>query len=379
MGFFAAMAGGTPQVTAGLNTVMAVAEGFTSDAQCGVLGVNITEDAVAFDVASQFKPGSEVAGFFQHSGDTGKLVSRLPEMPFYMAYSMDLEGEGVAKLFENYMSIMEAAGVDAKESFGGMSPTNFIGKASGTAGVLGTSPALMMGGVMQNFVTYTATADGKGMLAETGAALAAMNGKDMQGMTVTSAFAEGAEEIAGVKVSTYEFKALPGENAEQNQFGGGMVDPRAINQMIFGTNLGPRGYMAATGAGVVQTVSRDKALMEKALNAAKDGGGLGSADAFQKAAASLPEGRSFELFFSVDQVANTAGPFLMMGGQIEEFEPLDALPLIAVGGTTMDGGVIIRTHMPFAAMQKIAELAPTPDMVEEEPVEAEPRRSRPSF
>jgi hypothetical protein len=143
---------------------------------------------------------------------------------------------------------------------------------------------------------------------------------------------------------------------------GGMMNPQMMMQMMFGPNLGPAGYIAEAGDGVVQTHSTDKFALARAVQAAKGKNALGSIELVQQSASMLQDNTVFEMYLGADHTLNTVGPMLMMFGVVPEFEQLPPHAPIAMGFTADGGGATMRTWVPMQVLGTIMELIPQDQM-----------------
>jgi hypothetical protein len=354
MAFAAAMAGGA-QAQAGMQAFAGLAEAVIEDGAVALMGLTSDEFGIASDLGVQFVNGSDSAALFDHAGDASALMASVPAMDYYAAWSMDTRGPLVRRMGEKLSEMMKAMPEVAAQMPGQMEFDKLLTSTTGFAQVIGTSPALMATGLLSNSVMYTRTSDAKGAMTAMADMMSKSDGQSVQGMKVATQYQPEAIEIDGVKISSFSVAMSPDDEADA---GMAAMQTQQIMQMMYGTNLGPKGYLAAMDGAIIQTMSRDQALIEKAVGAAKNGGGLGSAEALKAIASRLPEGRVMEAFVSVDQVANAAGPMLMMFGAVDQFEPLNALPPMGFGATTLDGGLVFRMVMPNESLAAIQKMIP---------------------
>jgi len=342
------------QQGAGLTTVAKMAEGVVDgvlkDGQVGVLGFKFGETGVSIDLGAQFKEGSDFGKFFNSTGKSGALMSKIPNIPFFFAGAFDTSSPGVKQVVKNMAAANppappkegEKAGPDVPSTFGAL--VKNIEKIDGTAFILGSSP--LIGGIFVNSLVYTATSDPKGFSAATAAALKEANGQSAGPAKTLTSYTEGVKEIDGVKVDTWSMKM---EFAEQDQM-----------SMVVENVLGAEGLNAMTAQvdkGVVTVYSQNTPLMTKAIAAAKSGAGaLGDNEALKDAQANLPANRTMELFIGVKQLMDAGmGFYSMMGGGADITVPAKISP-IAMGATTSDSGFDLRLFFPNDTIKGIADV-----------------------
>ncbi len=325
------------QVQPMLEMVNGLMTRLADEGRTAVVGAQIDDKGVSFDSGVQFKDGTETFALLADKGNATKLLNRLPGSDFMFAYALDASHSGVGKAFEHMAQLSEQMGGGMK----GVSFLEMIKNAKGMAGTMGSVP-MMGAGLFSNFVTVTVTDEAKQTLETMGSAVKEANGQSAQGLKYTTAWQDGAAEIAGVKVSSYSMQMMPDGSPESQQIAPMMM----IMPTLFGPNGGPNGFMAAVDGAVVQTMSQNTPLMEKAIKAAKDGNGLGSGEAIKAVGAHLPDNRVFEVYFSVDQVMNTVGPMAAMFGALPNFEKVDKLTPIGFGTSAGEGGMLNRFYVP---------------------------------
>lgn len=346
-----------------------VINNFARDGSIGILGVKLGDNGLSIDVGSQFKAGSELAGFFAASGKSAAMLTKVPNLPFYFAGAADINVPGVRTIMKNMTKMqIEALPEDqrkaAENSFQAM-----LGKdnVNGGAFVLGASPAAMMGGgLFVNTASYIATTDSASTLQAMSDASNAANGTKAGPATMKTTYKQGAAEIGGVKVDTWTSAMEFDPN-----------DPMAGQaQMATGMLLGQSGLAgmsAAIDGGVVSVYSQNTPLMTSAIEAAKSGKSTLAEDAlFKESQANLQAQRTFELYIGVKPLMDAGlGVMSMMGGG-PEIKPPGQMSPIALGGTTADGGVTFRIFVPSNVIKGIADVVKQVEAAEEEEMEDEP-------
>lgn len=351
--FFAAMSGGGADAAAPINAMSDMLQAHIRDARTGIVGVSFDQKGgFAIDFGAQFLDGTESAGMFDHAGDAATLLNRLPREDFFLAYAADLRGEGISALAAQVEAAQGAGGDSIPRGMPGMAELTTLG--TGTAGIMGANPAFMATGLLSNTTYYVRTDDAAGYAARVHTMVKDADGQEAQGMSFATTVESDAQEIAGTTVDAYSMRITPQAGGAQ----AGMMNPSQMIQMMFGPNLGPAGYLAELDGGFVQTMGKSKSLAGKAIEAARDGEGLGTVTRVQSVSERLPAQRVAEVYLGVDQILNSTGPLLMLAGAIEQFEPLDRLEPVAFGVSTMGGGVHGRLIVPSRVVEEIIKLVP---------------------
>ncbi|MBL9000489.1 MAG: hypothetical protein JNK25_05070 [Phycisphaerae bacterium] len=328
-----------------LDTVMGT---FAKDATCGVLGLTLNESGITADLGTQFKEGTEPAGFFSSPGSAGVLLGRIPNLPFYFAGAIDTSSPGLRQIFKNI------AKAQSPQAGDGASPMSFlanIDKLGGFSGILGASPnALSGGGLFVNTSTFVATTDPAGYTALLAEQIKAANGRKEGPVTTKSTYKAGTAEVSGIKVDSWSMTM----DIDQN-------DPTAMqaqmmSSMLFG--MGEFGGMnAPVDGGVVSTYSMNTPLLTSAIEAAKTGNGLASASDIKEAASRLPADRSLELHIGVKPLLDAAlGLAAMFGGGPDVTLPEKISP-ISIGASTTNGGMVLRVVLPMDTMKAFGDIA----------------------
>ncbi len=344
------LGGGGDQLLAAGDVVQ---EAVLRDASVGVMGLSVTDVGLVMDFGVQFKEGSESGAFFAQRGTSDQLIGRLPAANYYLAWAMDLSAPGIRSLGEKIMAAAPQIPGNDEE---GVGMGHLFRDSTGISGVVGANPGLIMTGIMANTVIYARTDDASTLVNDFKDTLSAADGSTVGGVSYNTEFDADAKTIAGVPVSAY---AINMDVQLPNGGGGFGPDPQMISQAMFGAaGKGPRGYVAATERGMVHTFSRSEVFMSKALEAAGGGAGLTSDEMMQRISPLLPEGRTFEGYFALDQVGRTAAPFMLMMGMADQVPNFDAMPPIALGLTTDSGGVRATLVMPTEVIKTVYGLAP---------------------
>ncbi len=333
-----------------LEMVTGLMDSLAEDGQAGLFGIQMSPEGVSFDTGLQFKEGSASAKRLASKGNTADMLNKLPSSEFLFAYAFDTGNPGISSI----LAELGQAAAAAEGAPGGINYLEMMKNATGVAGAMGSVP-MMGAGIFSNMVTVTMTKDGAGVVETMKGALNAMNGQSAQGMKYSTTFDAGSTSISGVDVASYALSMQPDGSGD----GGAVGAAQMVMPMLFGPNGGPNGYIASVDGVVVQTLSQNTPLMEKAINAARNGGGLGTNESVKTVAGRLPDSRIMEFYLSIDQVMNTVGPMAAMFGALPGFDRMDAMPPIGVGASIGDGGLVNRIHVPSQVMEWMVEFSQT--------------------
>lgn len=341
--FLGAMGGGDA-VGAQVEIFEQIATNFVRDGEVGLLGLDVGAAGIGVDLGANFKPGSELAGFFAEAGKTDGLLGKLPSMQdnggYLAAYAIDASHPFMKR------AMLEAGkGADAAANPLAV-PAPLVEAANGFAGIMGVSSAMGGAGLLANMITYTSTDDPAKVIAAGKTLYEGIGKAAVPGMTIASTYESGVElKDHGLKVDTYTLKLQPDPDAADAM--GGMVDPTMISQMFFGMSGGPSGYISAGNGGVYQTLSRNGMLLKQALAAGGDNAGFAAQERVQRVAGHmLANGRIAEAYVSIDGIASTVLPIAVMFGAVAQAPEVPAMDPIGVSASAGDGGMTLRTFLP---------------------------------
>jgi hypothetical protein len=347
---FLAMMGGGEQVTQGMGALKHAMETIRRDGSVIMFTADPGDAGVTLDTGVSFRPDTESAKVFDSMADSGELLGALPNENFLVAYSMDTSSEGIGSLLKMLGEMGGAQGMD-------MGLAAAFAQSTGASGMVGTSPAALGGaGLLSKQITYTRAANPGEAVASMSKALKEMNGQSMMGMKYTTTYEAGASEVAGITVDSYSVKTTMDMDGGNNAMGM-MMDPAMINSMLFGMAGGPSGYVAKVDGGYYQTSSKNSELLTAAVNAGKAGEGLNTNAMLAKVAPHLHPGRFGEAYVALDQAFNTFGPFAQMMGLVDQFEPLEPMPPLALSMVGEGGGLRLRMHWPVDTLGFVLDFA----------------------
>lgn len=341
------------QLKGQMQMMQSAVEAFSRDATVGVLGLNFGEKGVSFDLGAQFKEGSPSANMFQSTGKSGEVIARVPTTPFYFAMAMDMSSKSMKDTFRQMVAATAQANAaaDAVPASTMQLFAQQIDNMDSFGMVMGASPGGIAGGLLANTAYYAKASDPASLIGAYKKMSDDMNGKTLQGLTYKTTYAPAAAEVDGVKVDSWTMQMTVDPNNPA------AMQMQQMQMMMFGMGGSPSGYIAQAGDALVMTMSQSTPLMSSALKAAKDGNGLGSDKLLQAAASELPEGRTFEGYVGVKSILDAVGGFMaMMGGGANFTTPAQLSP-VAMGGTTSDGGLRLKTFVPSDVIKTVSDFA----------------------
>lgn len=334
------------------------------DGGMAVAGLSLGSSGVTFDLAAQFREGTEASAMFASSGDSAKIMGRLPRIDYYFAGAMDMTNPGVR-------AMMARAGEGeggAMASFARNAPN-----MTGMGFVMGASAGGIMGGLLANTCTYAATKEPGAFLDVYYGALKAMDGQTQAGMTFKFSHEPAKVEIAGTKVDIWSMAMQPDPND------GDAMQAVMMQGALFGQG-GMQGMTAATEGGVVSTLSQNSVLITQAISAAKTGEGLGADAMVRQAGEALPKSRFVELYIGTRTILDTVNQALaMFMGGVEEIELPASVAPIVVAGSAEGGGAGLHVHIPMSSAKAIGAFVKgmregmDDEMLEPEPDEMAPK------
>lgn len=350
-----------PEAAKSFDAMLNVYRTAASDGQSVLSGLNFDE-GVGFsaDFGVQFKGGSASAAKFNNEGKAGEYISKIPQMDFLFAVAFDLSGEGLRSMLSGYGSMMQ--GMDTSGAMGGLDFEKMMTMYDGGAMVMGASDAMMMQGIFSSALFYGASENPGEIVDVMRTMYDNMGDMNQPGLTMTGSMSAEPTQIAGVEV--YEHTMRMELDPAMMGGGGGMgqPNPQMMMQMMYGPNMGPSGYLAEVDGGVVMTMSKNEALLTRAVEATRGEGALSADGGIAAASKMLPENRVMEMYVGVDHIMNMVGPMAMMFGAIPEFQPVGSLTPIAMGMTADGGAVMMRTVVPTATFQAIKAMIPADAM-----------------
>ena len=336
------MAGGG-QMNAQVAMMDSVVRAFARDASRGMVGLSGGDYGFSIDFGANFKPDSELAGYFAESGDAPSLLAKLPGGAYLFSYAMDYSTPGLKHLTE---TMAEAS--DQTSGVPGINPMSIAENSNGMAAVVGQNPAGLMGGLFVNTVTVIACDDPNAMVDTIGTQMAAADGQLAGSMTLTTNYSAETEQIAGVDAHRWSIQMQP----DMNQQGAGQM--QMMMPMLFGPTGGPNGYIAAADdSSAVITYSTSASILEKTVQAAQNGGDLVTDQMLMVQADRLQESPFLVGYVDVGTMIRMALPTIaMFAGPVNVDVPDHVTPL-ALSMTANQGGVGMRTVVPADMIELI--------------------------
>jgi hypothetical protein len=328
-----------------LQWIQDIAETFLRDATSTVVGLRAQEAGARLEFGAQFRPESELAGYFNTRGDASQLINALPDMPFLMTFALDARDPNLRKAL--LQLIPTPADPEAQQQFQALNPLQALELSDGFSFLWGTTPALM-GGVFLNTVAYNRAPDPDAYLQWVREAMGAIHGQKIEGITYQTSLQE--REVGERQAHTWSVRM------QADQRHPGAQQAMQMQMMLFGP-AGLSGYVAKTRGGVVTTYSRNTGLLEQAIAAADTDAGLRSEAGIRAVSEHLPPGRTFEGYIGVRNILETAlGVMGMMGAAPMDFELPEAMPPVGMGGTTVGGGVRFSLFLPAEVLETAQQL-----------------------
>lgn len=324
------------------NPMEAAARNFLRDAQVAMVGLDASGMGLRISVAATFKEGSELARMMDGDGDSSRLLDRLPDQPYIVAFATDL-GSPVMR------TLVEAG---AKQKLPGQKLPNgenvpampgmvtLLSHLTGQAGMILPNPAGLMGGLLARGVYFYESPQPDQVVDSYKQLITDLNGQSVAGLTYTGAFNADSTTIDSKKVSGYSLRV---------QTAPGSMAASAMS-MVYGPAGGPSGFIAKAGSGVVVTTTPDQDLMKNAM--ARAAGGEAKASFASNAMnrqvrENLVKGRVFEMYLSPRSVLDQVLPFLaMMGQPIDQAAIPAQLPPVGMALAADDGSVQVDVFVP---------------------------------
>lgn len=354
-----------------------IARTYNRDAQTCVAGIGLGENGLTIDVGAQFKPKSQIAGFFQSTGKADTTLSSLPQTPFLLAVSADTTSPGTRQIAHNASDIAEKMLTIAKDeakrqaaegdkaaskqadlmikmlegqTAGIRDLAKSIDKIDGVDFVWGYSPAMLAGAGLFSGVIYQARGSDpaalKGLFVDRIKATQEMEGPMKMEASVTA----GAAEVNGVKLDSWAVKPKMDPN-----------DPIAsqmamVNMFIFGATGQMSGNIATTKNAAIVTFSPNTQIMQSALDAAGGKNTMAENKGVATAVKGLPEGSMARGLIGTKSIFDLAQMAMSFAGMPIQLKVPADVPPMAIGVTGDGGGMHIRFHAPMQVVNTIGDV-----------------------
>lgn len=364
-----------------------IARTFVQGTDKYLLTAELGDAGVALTGAIKLKADTELASYFKPADQQGDgsavpgLLASLPENPYIFAGGFDADAFDLDKLADKISAMFGGENGNAGIMTVALESMQVLKQVNGYGSVFyAPEPAAMMTGGFLTTLTVYDVQDPAAFIASQKAYLEKLNTTTMtlpamqQGappteMSFTTEFVEKELVIDGVDIHRFKVNTvLPPEMMQQ--FG-----PMAA---LMG-NAGSGGYMAVKDGKVLVTTVTDPQLITKGLKAVGLDTGIGAGGPIaQLRENALPDNAAMEFYLSVDGIARTVNPFMVMTPLGRQVTIPDGLPPIASGMATDGQGVGIRTFIPTELVKfgidTYADFAPAAEG--NEPREGAPRAPR---
>ena len=301
----------------------------------GVLTLNSSQLGLTINIASAFKPGSELYTTSGKVKTGGKLFHSLPAEPCMFAMAMDASVMDFLEPFQKMSGNTKISTMVAKK---------LKGQLNSMETGLYIPPAGIMGGLLTRGVTVNHCKDVDKTYAVMTDMIDEMDGEEIEGIKYRTSFTPDAVEVGDQKVAKYNMNMIfPPEMAQASQ----------AMMMLFG-GPGPNGYIAKGESAVVQTLGSDSTILEATLENLKGGTKILTDQPGYKAVADqLPEDRVIEGYIGVGDVMRMAVPMvaMMMGGA--QIDIPANLPPVGFSSSVSKGEASGTMFVPVQVMQAV--------------------------
>ncbi|MCB9845712.1 MAG: hypothetical protein H6811_06980 [Phycisphaeraceae bacterium] len=323
-----------------------LANSMIRDGRSIIVGLNVDESGVTFDLGAQFNETSEMGARLGNGGNATRLLEHVPDLPYLFAVGMDMESPAVRGFFKQMAELSGEMGQQAG-MMGFMNISKVIDNLDGQVFMMGDPPAVMMGGLFANTLQVAVSKHPEALYAQSCAMTREMNGLSQGGITFGTSFTEGVSTIENTRIDSWSMRMTPDpENPQGQQIAMAMG-------MIFGPNMGPGGYYAVTDDTVITTFSPNSELMGRALRAERGASTLATNAIVKRAVARVPEGASMFALVGAGNIARQASNVMAMMGAGFDFDiPADLEP-VALSMSTRGGGAQFRLFVPEGVMKMV--------------------------
>ncbi len=334
-------------------------EVFVEGLEALVGSLDLSDTGVGLTCALQYKADAILASMLPGgTADTVGLLATLPDEPYVVASSLDLNAINMAAMLKRILSQIPAGQPDMFSAVA-KDVMPLIEQVNGIASVFyapdpNNMMMMMMGGF--NSLSVYQVDDTGAFLDQTKQlfenidqrsnqiddnAAPALEPDALPPYTVR--YMENAMQIDGVRVDQYELNInLPAE---------AMPGPVAPLMMAARSH---QGYIAAKGKYVIQTSHIDPQMITKALAAVDQGTGIGATGPIHNVRnTAMPPNPVMESYLSISGIAQMANGFLPLIGMPLIVVP-DGLPPLCAAAGIQDHGAAIRFYLPMQSLQMIS-------------------------
>ncbi|MGH7242723.1 MAG: hypothetical protein ACREJD_04840 [Phycisphaerales bacterium] len=354
-----------------------VARAYNRDTQVCVAGIGLGDGGLTIDLGAQFKPKSQIAGYFQGTGKADSTLVSLPATPFLFAVSADTTNAGTRQIVHNLADMTDKMLTTAKDeakrqqadadkpgakqadtvlkmfesqSAGIRNLAKSIDKIDGVDFVWGYSPAMLAGaGLFSGGIYQARGSDPAALKAIFVDQMKAMQGMDGP-MKVETTFTPNAAEVGGVKLDGWTVKPKTDPNDP------GASQMAMVNMFIFGATGQMSGNIATTKNAAIVTYSPNTQVMQMALDAMAGKGTISGDKGVAAAVSGLPEGSWARGLIGTKSIFDLAQMGMSFAGMPIQLKVPADVPPTAVGVTGDGGGMHIRFHAPMQVIATIGDV-----------------------
>ncbi|HVU64002.1 MAG TPA: hypothetical protein VHC70_08495 [Phycisphaerales bacterium] len=341
-----------------LDMVKWMGDTIVRDTQTLVAGVKTGSMGVTLEVVGAFKAESYLAGVFGEGGNATPILGKLFGGKYLAAGAIDLSSPGARQLMKDIITKVEMPGGEPASKAAMASIEN----NRGVGAVMGFPEGGAFSGILTATVLYTATKDPQQALKLFKDSLAAMDGAKVGELVYATKYTEPSGKEGDSPFAAWETRMT----SEDGQIPAQMQQAMPL---MFGPAGVPSGYVAVANDGLYTTYSKNSELMNKSINAPKEGN-IGSDALIKQTQGMLPKNRMAEAYLGTRNILDMALPFAAMatGGGLPMDKIPEKLPPIAGAISAESGSVrlsmvipapVIKTGITLGeAIQEMKENAP---------------------
>lgn len=328
-------------------------ESVINQCELALIGVQAGPLGLRLDIAAPFKPDSQLGALCLAAPARPSGLRALPRRDYVFLSSLNLSHPGLRRLI---LTAMEPAPDNAAPPQPLLVALGALASADSASIAVYSPPNLMMGVFTQSALTWESS-DAPATMAAFGQSLAAM---DARPMFAPRRPGEEAEKPLGPIRAEFSpaqppFDVQADESVRQWTLAlppGGF--PASV--LLFGIGADPSGYVGATPTRGVITWSRDRALLESCMSAARDPDLASSALGdvmLSQVSALLPQDRCLEWFLNARPVLQVALPIISMTGQAPPLRLPEVMPPMGVSVSLADRSLHAAAFIPAPVLRVV--------------------------